>query len=640
MALGPVMRLELITSSRRRRYYAARVAFGLFLLYSLSEEYAGNAALFGPLVTVRALRRFAEGVFLAFAWAQWATLLAVVPALVAGVIADAHRRKTLRDLLASGLSERSIVLGKFGARMVHVGVFVAAGLPVVALVGVYGGLDPTVVAWVYAATLSLALAVGGVSILASALARRPREAVLAAYTMEAGYLLLLPLLGSIVPYIAWPFSLADPVFRLLLEVHPLIVWNRLRQATDLRYYTFSNVAWVRRSWLDLEWQFLWMTVLQSAFGLVTLALAVWATRRLRGGDRVWSPTPTAAPDPVAASADAPERRRKPRRRLPDKVLWQRPPCGDAPMLWKECSASPRGGLAFLLGRPVVLLLGTLLACYLFDTARPAFRETLEALTGSSQRVAAAQTGRSALNVTLRDTALVAFTLWTVAVASAGALGVTSEREDDTWLSLTATLVTGPEVVWAKVLGAFWAGRWLGLAFLSLVVVGLLAGAVHPLGAAVALVGMAAFGGFAAALGVRLSMNAATSSRALLGTALGLLAVNLGPAWVLATTVGPEGGWLALMAPFAESSFLISYPEAWAVLAGETFRVADRPTRYTPATIAYGAASVALYGLAAWILVASASKAYDRAAGRARRPRPNRGGPAPPAAAGVSGAATR
>ena len=40
------------------------------------------------------------------------------------------------------------------------------------------------------------------------------------------------------------------------------------------------------------------------------------------------------------------------------------------MIWKEWYAAPRGGLAWLVSQPVVLFLGTLLGCYLFDVARP------------------------------------------------------------------------------------------------------------------------------------------------------------------------------------------------------------------------------------------------------------------------------
>ena len=53
---------------------------------------------------------------------------------------------------------------------------------------------------------------------------------------------------------------------------------------------------------------------------------------------------------------------------------KRPPCDDNdPMLWKERFAAG-GGFTWLRSRPVMLFLGVLLACYLYDTALPAFGE--------------------------------------------------------------------------------------------------------------------------------------------------------------------------------------------------------------------------------------------------------------------------
>ena len=46
------------------------------------------------------------------------------------------------------------------------------------------------------------------------------------------------------------------------------------------------------------------------------------------------------------------------------------------MIWKERYAGRGGGLAWLTSLPVVLVLGTLLGCYLFDAAWPAFGELI------------------------------------------------------------------------------------------------------------------------------------------------------------------------------------------------------------------------------------------------------------------------
>src|SRR4051812_46289787 len=85
---GPVLRMELLVTARRGRYYAARVAYGLCLLLALWQEYRGCGAINPQFATIRNMGRFAESTFLAFAGGQGLALLVLVPALVAGTIAD------------------------------------------------------------------------------------------------------------------------------------------------------------------------------------------------------------------------------------------------------------------------------------------------------------------------------------------------------------------------------------------------------------------------------------------------------------------------------------------------------------------------------------------------------------------------
>ena len=56
--------------------------------------------------------------------------------------------------------------------------------------------------------------------------------------------------------------------------------------------------------------------------------------------------------------------------------------------------------------------------------------------------------------------------WLLAVAGASASSVTIERERDTWVSLTATPLTGWEFVRGKLVGAMWNQRAVDAAPLS------------------------------------------------------------------------------------------------------------------------------------------------------------------------------
>ena len=129
-----------------------------------------------------------------------------MPGLVAGSIAEEDRRGTMLDLLATPLSSVAIVLEKLMARLVHVGVAVGVGLPVVVPLGLLGALDPVIVALAYAMLLALTLFVGSLSLLVSVIVRSPRLAIPTAYLLVGSWLLLPVLYAPIAGKLGWPFS--------------------------------------------------------------------------------------------------------------------------------------------------------------------------------------------------------------------------------------------------------------------------------------------------------------------------------------------------------------------------------------------------------------------------------------------------
>jgi hypothetical protein len=588
MLLGPVFTIELRATSRRGRYHVARVIYGLFLLYTLWAEFRSQASWFaswpGRAATIHDMSLFAQSTFLAFAWAQGVALVCLVPALVAGVIAEDDRRKVLRDLLASGLSSRAIVLGKLGARLLHAGVLVMLGLPVVCLVGLFGGLDPLDVLCTYAGTASMTLSVAALSMLISVLARGPRQAIVAAYGLVAAWLFV-PLVLRPLGHFDWPLEWVEPANEWVLASHPYptwkemtsrnynITWSVVNKNKNLAGFASWN-AWAGR----ILQPFAWMIGLQAAFGLLSILLAIVLLRPLRGG------------------AGRKARRRAMRR---EPVAPARTGCGDDPMLWKERYTAAGGGLSWLTSRPAVLFLGTLLGCFLFDAARPAFVEVARNGFGSPD-----DQQRLELNRELRGASTFLFVLGMLGVASAAAVGITGEREQDTWTSLTATLLTGPEILRAKLFGAVWGARRLTLAMLLIWAVGALAGAIHPLGVVAAMAGLAVFSWLSAALGLFVSLRARNSTRALVATIAVLILWNGYLAWM---SRGPGAGSLVGMPPYLEWAALVSYRDARAIGEAGLMRAASA-----------GLVVLTLYALAALALTLGASRAFDRLVDRPRR----------------------
>jgi hypothetical protein len=111
-------------------------------------------------------REWAESAAAAFEWlavGHALIVLVLVPALVAGTVAEERSRRTLAGLLASRLSSAAIILDELAARMLHVGVILAVGLPITFLLGLLGGVDPRSVVYAYGGTFSTAFFLAALS---------------------------------------------------------------------------------------------------------------------------------------------------------------------------------------------------------------------------------------------------------------------------------------------------------------------------------------------------------------------------------------------------------------------------------------------------------------------------------------------
>lgn len=606
MALGPVLRYELITTSRRPRYYWARLIYGCILLYILFQHanrpptpyYMNQDPSYNDTQT--SLRYLAESVFATIGGAQAMALLFLTPAMVAGVIADEARRKTLYDLFSSGLSSWSIVFGKLSSRMVHALVLMAIGVPIVALLELIGGLDPWIVAYVYAGTLTTVFAAASLSMLVSVLARSPREATLASYVLVLCWLFGPMFTEPILESSGWPMNSLLVVNKAARASNPLWMASALQNVADQEYsrnYWMWNqsrrgVAWpIPPTTIDPT-NFHGMIGLQLGLGFFALFLSVVLLRPVRGfgdgsGSLRWK---------QLMGARFNERVRH------SRVIYERSSCGDIPMLWKERRATHRGGLAWLAGRPLALIVIIIMGCFLFEAMVPAFRETLESLQTGTQSMHS----RRYLNGMIRDMGMYVFMLWLIVVACAGAVSVTEEKESDTWISLTATLLTGREIILGKIFGALWSSQLIGLALLAMIGAGVFAGALHPLSALLAMLGLAIYGAFAATLGIAISLRAKNSPRAILWTISTLAIINIG-----------------ILVSFASMGYRGSQeiPLIWSTVAPYMIRISMMlPSEFSLTgrhEIGLLWISYVLYGLAAIVLTHRTIRRFDMAVDRPR-----------------------
>src|SRR5262245_62522285 len=209
MLPGPVFAFELLTTSRRGRFYLARAFYAVVLFIILWAIHSSWTTAYEGEIPSHLVKWFGLSAFGGIAIGQELLVLALTPALVAGAIADEKRRKTLHYLLASRLTGGEIVVGKLLVRMLYLGVLLGVSLPVLSLLVLLGGLDPRLVWLGCGATLTTAWLLATLSIWVSTIARRPREALFVAFGLEGLWLFLPPFLTSRV-LTGWPV-IDDPV---------------------------------------------------------------------------------------------------------------------------------------------------------------------------------------------------------------------------------------------------------------------------------------------------------------------------------------------------------------------------------------------------------------------------------------------
>jgi hypothetical protein len=150
-------------------------------------------------------------------------------------------------------------------------------------------------------------------------------------------------------------------------------------------------------------------------------------------------------------------------------------------------------------------------------------------------------------------------------------------------------------------------------------VGLLAGAIYPLGVLAAVVGLFVFCGFTAALGVWISLRAKNSPRALFATIFCLLIFNGGYLVLVPAPARETDLMCAGVMPYMEWAALISYPEASRLVsAGGLKEVEGASAIDGVETLVAYLISVFGYGLGAVVLSGAAMRAFHKAVDRPRR----------------------
>jgi ABC-type transport system involved in multi-copper enzyme maturation permease subunit len=427
-------------------------------------------------------------------------VLTLTPALVAGVIADEKRRKTLHYVLASRLTGPEIVIGKLMARMLHLGVLLGVSFPVLSLMVLLGGIDPWLIVLSCGAAASTAWFLAALSIWVSTIAKRAREALFIAFGLEFLWLCL-PMMARLSPTVGW--AIADQ-----------IIWEAMDWlAASSPFGPGQEFVFALRSGATgLATNVATMIRIQLVAGFVFAALAAISVR------------------PVFKAQEGAEGGRRGllrflTRRRTGRVL-PRPALGDAPMLWKELFTSRARGFARFVAVVITLVSGGFLLYYSIWFAAMAFLEWRDYGDQPAWQNWVARSERMKFLWFIRAVVPLLYIVGILSVAGAAAASITSEHEDDTWTSLTSTDLTAREIILAKLLGSLWRPRGIVVYIVLLTLAGCLVGSLDPLSLPFLVVSLVVFGWFAVALGTWISLQLKSTWRAQFLTVACLLLTNI------------------------------------------------------------------------------------------------------------------
>ncbi|MBW3637014.1 MAG: ABC transporter permease, partial [Armatimonadetes bacterium] len=124
-----------------------------------------------------------QELFKSLVWGQILLVLALIPALSTGALAQERERQTLEPLLITPLSPLQIVWGKAGGVLSLVGLLLLASLPLTSLCFLLGGVSPGMLIAAYAAILGLAVFTTGFGLYCAARWPGATRALMACYAL-------------------------------------------------------------------------------------------------------------------------------------------------------------------------------------------------------------------------------------------------------------------------------------------------------------------------------------------------------------------------------------------------------------------------------------------------------------------------
>lgn len=222
---GPIFFWDLIRESRKGSSYLPRVVYAAGLLLVLYLVMGRGE------ITQNRISGLCEEAFKSYLLLQYVAILALTPVYVAGAIIEERQQRTLSLLLTTYLTPREIILGKMMSRLVPMLGILLAGVPVLAILQLLGGISFEQLMVHSLIALTLLFTVGMHAIRASTLCKTVGGAVASTYGTTLGAFLVMAPFAIAVAAGGMILGIIIAVF-MVVGGYLLFSWMALYRAID------------------------------------------------------------------------------------------------------------------------------------------------------------------------------------------------------------------------------------------------------------------------------------------------------------------------------------------------------------------------------------------------------------------------
>ena len=199
--LGPIFMRELATVPRRASHYAARAAI-LGLIGVLGATTWQATVGFARDATLGEAARFGLLLFQIVVFVQLLLVLFFAALSAAGAVSQEKDRRTFILLLITDMRDYEIDLGKLLGALLPITALLLVSVPVLSMMLLLGGIDPSQVVQATAVMLTTAFAAGSLGGLVALWRERTFQALALAVLFIALYLSLTQAVGAVGPLVA------------------------------------------------------------------------------------------------------------------------------------------------------------------------------------------------------------------------------------------------------------------------------------------------------------------------------------------------------------------------------------------------------------------------------------------------------